>query len=249
MKRLEIFSLTILFYLSTSAAGNTATTGIIRQQNDDTARTFSVKTFDRIRITGPFVVTIIGGNSFSVKASGPSLDLGAMDVSNRNNTLLVQYTPVKRSENLNIEHGVVTVKITLPILKKAEFMELTRFSIRGFDEMEDLELIASSLANGFAEVNAKSLKFTVDDLSSLEAQGESERLKAFLQGKSTLKGYGLKVRSVAITVEGMSKAEISASEALDASANGMSNITYKGSPTIKKDSDSRSIIKAETIDK
>ncbi|GAB4033931.1 hypothetical protein GCM10028774_18600 [Spirosoma jeollabukense] len=172
-----------------------------------------------------------------------------MDVSTRSNTLLVQYTPVKRSENPNSEHGVVSVKITLPILKKAEFMELPRFSIRGFDEMKDLELIASSLANGFADVNAKNLKFTVDDLSSLEVQGESEILKAYLQGKSTLKGYGLKARSVAITVESMSKAEISASVALDATANGMSNITYKGRPTIKKDSDSRSIIKAETSDR
>ncbi len=248
MKRLEIFSIAILFYIcATSVVGMTIATDIIKQQNEDTVRTFSVKEFDRVRITGPFVVTIIGGTAFSVKASGPTPDLGLMNIGTRNSTLFVEYFPVKRSENPNIEHGVVNVKITLPILKKAEFLELTRFSIRGFDKMEDLELIASSLASGFAIINAQNLRFTVDKLSSLVVQGESERLKAFLQGKSNLKAYGLKVRSVTITVEGMSTAEVSASAALDATANGMSNITYKGIPTVRQDIDSKSSIKAETM--
>lgn len=201
MKHLVFFLLTIsvLFDISIqTAAGDTLPTGIESQPNDDTVRTFSVKTFDRVRITGPFVVTIMGGNSFSVKASGPSLDLGAMAISSQNGTLLVQYTPVKRSENPNIDHGVVTVRITLPILKKAEFMELTRFSIKGFNELEYLDLIASDMANGFAEVNARNLRFTVHQLSSLVVQGESDRLKALfarkvyleeLWSKSSLCGY------------------------------------------------------------
>jgi hypothetical protein len=146
-----------------------------------------------------------------VNATGSSTDLDAMDVSSRKGVLTIQYKPVKLGKDQSpvINREVVKVTITLPNLKRAEFQKLAHFTIEGFTRSETIELVASSLTNGSAELNADRVKLTIDGQSTVTVRGETGQLDARLQGKSELMAFGLETRSATIAAVGMSKAQVS----------------------------------------
>ena len=216
------------------------------RQPDDTGRDFPVQAFGQVTINDAFTVTVKAGSACSVKASGRAEDLNAMDVSTRKGVLTVQYKPIKMSKDQNpvINREVVTVTVTMPVLKKGEFRKMARFAIEGFSRSEFVELMAGSQATGSADLTTSRMKLSLDGQSSMTVRGETGQLEARLQGQSGLMAYDLKTRSASVVADGMSKAEVSVTDALQATANGSSQVMYKGQPTVKVSENGESTIKA-----
>ncbi len=227
----------------------TTRTNIPAQPMDDAIRDFPVQTFDEVNIGDAFTVTIKAGNAFSVKASGRAQDLDAMEVNTRKGTLTIRYKPVKMGKDQNpvINRETVTVTVTLPELKKADFQKLARFTIEGFKRSAFIELTTNNLSTGSADLNADRVKLTMNGRSSVTVRGETGQLEASLQGQSELLGYSLQTRSAIVAVGGMSKAQVSATDVLQATANGSSQVTYKGQPSVKAAENDSSTIKASTL--
>lgn len=215
--------------------------------NDDT-RDFPVQAFEQLKISDAFTVNVKAGSGFSVNATGRSADLDAMDVSLRKGVLTIQYKPIKMGKDQSpvINREVVKVTVTLPSFKRVEFQKQASFTIEGFDRFETIELVANSQSKGSVDVKANRMKLTIDGQSSVTVRGETGQLDARLQGESELMAYDLKTRSTSIAVVGMSKAQVSVSEALQATANGSSQISYKGKPTLQSSGDNTSTINGQT---
>lgn len=217
-------------------------------QLDDTERDFPVQTFEQVNINDAFTVTVKAGSTYSVKASGRAEDLKAVEVSTRKGVLTVQYKSIKLSKDRNpvINRERVYVTVTLPAFRKGEFRKMARFTIEGFGRSEFIELIVTNQATGSADLTTGRVKLTLDGQSSITLRGETGQLEARLQGQSGLMAYDLKTRSVTVVADGMSKAQVLATDALQATANGSSQVTYKGQPTLKVSENGESTIKAYT---
>ncbi|WP_298853006.1 DUF2807 domain-containing protein, partial [uncultured Sphingomonas sp.] len=81
-------------------------------------RSFGVDNFERIRVEGPYVVTVATGRSTSVKASGDRRALDAVNAEVQGRTLILR-PRLGAADNADGGAGLVTVAVTVFTLETA----------------------------------------------------------------------------------------------------------------------------------
>jgi hypothetical protein len=131
---------------------------------------------------------------------------------------------------------------------------LTSVALAGAASLTDTDPLTSSeislslggAARAFMVLDVGSLVVDAQGASVLNASGTAQRLDVTAEGASTVQLGELSVPEATVTVRGASRAAVTVTEQLVASASGASQITYGGDPgQVDDDADDTSRIRAE----
>lgn len=204
------------------------------------SRTFNVSNFDKLDLGSAFTIHVSHGSGYKVTASGRSSDLEDLEAKVSGGKLQVRYKD--RLGNRNRQR--VTVNITMPELSSVEFSGASRSDVTGFRNVKELGVSISGASSSTVEVDAERVMIDLSGASSVTLTGQAKRLQGDVSGATTLKAYDLKVASATVDISGASSARMHVTDKLDAQASGASNLTYRGSASLRSNTSGASSIRS-----
>jgi hypothetical protein len=164
----------------------------------------SVKSFDKIDVSGAFSVKIYVGESSSLKISGEENLMKFITTRVSGSTLKID-----TKKNLSPRKEIL-IEITTP----------------------NLEGIHAGGANNIYAENINTDLFYVDlsGAGNIEIEGVSRRLRAEISGAGNIEAKNLKAEEVRIAVSGAASANVYAKSSLEAAVSGVGSIDYYGNP-------------------
>jgi len=194
-------------------------------------RSYTVTSFQRVRVDGPYVVAIRTGRGSFARATGDAAALDRVKVRVEGTTLVVSVdpggwggTPGRASGPVRIEAG--TAEVTAATVNGAGSLEIDR--VRG------LEFGLNLQGNGLATIAAAEvdrLKIAVSGSGSVRVAGKVLALTAIVRGAGTLDASGLSATDAVIGAEGPAvvRAKVSGTAKVDAA--GVAAVELAGGPS------------------
>jgi hypothetical protein len=196
--------------------------------SSDAHETLELGEFDELEAFGNFVLTIKKSDEYKVEMSGEEYEFENVDIVNENGQLRIN-NKVRSFRNLRNEFPDLSIVVLTPDL---ESIHISGKIDTEMDEFEASDLFISLDGNSKLRLNGEfeELEGKMEGMTELDVSGQAEKIKFQISGASMLKAYELKSRDVEISTRGASKAEVYASDFLDANADGISLIKYRGRP-------------------
>jgi Putative auto-transporter adhesin, head GIN domain len=195
-----------------------------------TSRNYSVPSFDRIRIDGPYKVELRTNVSPFARATGSPLSLDGLSVGVEGRTLVVRRGSGGWGGYDGEDRGPVTVEVGTPDLKTAWINGAGALSI---DKVRGLSFDLSIQGAGVAKigsVDVDQLKAGVSGAGSVTLSGRAARLTATIRGTSSFEGDALQVKDAVIGAEGPSTVKANIANSAKVDALGLASVTLTGHP-------------------
>ena len=192
-------------------------------------RNFGIRSFEKIRVEGPYLVRLKTGVAPFARAKGSQAALDRIDLEMRGNVLLVRAGPFDRNPSaaalspVEIELG--THDLTSAWLNGAGTLQIDKIRGLSFDVS-----VQGSGAMGIARADVDHLRVAVSGTAAAIIAGKAPRLTTTVRGISTLDAGALQIKEAVIGAEGAAtvKAHVTDTAKLDAS--GPATITLTGDP-------------------
>ena len=162
--------------------------------------------------------------SVSVKARKETMKHIVTEV--KNGTLIIKIDNWKKRIR-----GGMDVTIHVPNLNKISASGGSDVYGKGNWEMDDLAISLSGGSDLEMELVANRLECNASGGSDIDLRGSADEIKINCSGGSDVEARKFMVRHCTVNASGGSDVEIHASESINASASGASDITYKGNPS------------------
>ena len=194
-------------------------------------RNYSVTSFDRIRIDGPYQVSLKTNVAPFAKASGTQASLDGVSIKVEGRTLIVRTDRSGGWGGYPGEgRGPVTITLGTHDLSTAWVNGAGALMI---DKVKGLSFELAVQGSGVARidsVNVDQLRIGLAGSASTRLAGKALKLTATVRGTSSLDGEALAIKDAVIGAEGPSlvKAAISGTAKIDAL--GLASVTLTGSP-------------------
>lgn len=210
--------LTAAALLLTAAAGEAATT----------ERGFTVTSFDRVRVEGPFVVTVATGKAVSARARGDAAALDRVQLRVEGRTLLVR-AGTSWGGFADGRQGPVTIALTTPALDSAILLGNGSLDV---DRMKAARVIVTVEGSGRAtirQIEADNASLAIAGSGSLAASGTARVGSVIARGQSSLDARGLTVADLTVVAESASPVAITATRSARVTASGLGPVEVDGS--------------------
>jgi hypothetical protein len=195
-------------------------------------RNFSVTSFDRIRIDGPYQVTLTTNVAPFAKASGSQAALDGVSIKVEGRTMIVRADSSGAWGGYNGENrGPVTITLGTHDLSNAWVNgagALAVNKIRGLTF--DLAIQGSGVAR-IDEVNVDQLRIGLSGSASTRLAGKALKMTATVRGSSSLDAEGLAVKDAVIGAEGPALVRAAVSNSAKVDAIGLASVTLAGMPS------------------
>ena len=166
---------------------------------------FEVKYFDKISINGAYVVKILRGDAIKVTADGRESDIEKLQVRAENNTLKIENEAKFGSSGNNKRIGLT---ITLPTIKSLGLAGATVAQVKGFNNLNDLEVEITGASKTLIDANAQLLDLSVSGASKVVLRGKANTLKADLAGACEINAEAMQIQSADVSAVGASRANL-----------------------------------------
>lgn len=193
-------------------------------------RTLSVTSFDRIRVDGPFKVTLTTGVAPFARVTGSSSAIDRVSVDVQGRTLVVRPSlsswggyPGEATGPAEIVLG--THDLSQAWLNGAGSLSIDR--VRGLTFGFDLQ---GSGSVAIANMDVDQLRVGLNGAGSATLAGKAPKLTAIVRGVSSLDASALQVKDAAIGAEGPAQIKASVTGTLKLDARGTSTIDIAGTP-------------------
>ncbi len=229
MKNVRITSVLLLTALSLC----TISCDVLQQTVDPknaVEESFDVKNFDGLEIGNAFEVTVTKGSDYKIMASGDSRDIDDLVVKERNGTLEVYYR-----NNWRLRRFKMSIEIEMPTLKEVEFSGAVEANVKGFDNLDELEIDLSGASKATFITNAKTYDIDLSGASTLELEGKSDKIFAELSGASTLNAFSTDAADASLNLSGASNGRVNIAQQLKVTASGASKVCYRGAAKVESD--------------
>lgn len=189
-----------------------------------TTRTLTVQDFNQVEIAGEFEVLVKYSPNYSAVLTGQERDLADIRTRLIDGQLIIDFARYRAFRKK------VLLIITLPSLKEVILAGVTTGRVEGFNEPDALRAEVSGESSMQLNVQAPFLQLFASGISSITAQGTTDRLEAEASGKSTIDAYAVPVTKANVEASGESVAKVQVVHWIIADASGKSKIYYKGNP-------------------
>lgn len=195
-------------------------------------RNYSVTSFDRIRVDGPYEVRLRTNVAPFARASGSQASLDGVSIKVEGRTLIVRTNasagwggyPGEGRGPVKIEVG--THDLTTAWVNGAGAVMIDKVRGLGFD----LAIQGSGVARiDVADVDQ--MKIGLSGSASARIGGRAAKLTATVRGTSSLDGESLAVKDAVIGAEGPSLVRARVSGTAKVDALGLASVTFGGSPS------------------
>jgi hypothetical protein len=194
-------------------------------------RSFGITSFTKIRVEGPYRVTLATGVAPFAKASGSSTALDRVAIENRGDTLVVHTDPSAWGGYPGQDPGPVEVTVGTHDLTNASLMGAGSLSI---DRVGGLSFALSVQGSGAAEIGdseADRLEVNLAGTASAKLKGHAGDLTALVRGLSSLDAANLAASNAHITADGSATIDANASDTARVDAWGPATIRLSGRPS------------------
>lgn len=193
-------------------------------------RNYSVTSFDRIRVDGPYKVELHTNVAPYARASGSALSLDGLSVTVEGRTLIVRKGSGGWGGYSGENRGPVTIELGTPELKTAWINGAGALSVdrvRGLDF--DLSIQGSGLAR-IDRVEVDQFKLGISGAASARLAGSVKKLTAVIRGTSTLEADELQVTDAVIGAEGPAVIRANVSNSAKVDVLGLATVALAGNP-------------------
>jgi hypothetical protein len=195
-----------------------------------TSRNFGIRSFEKIRVEGPYRVTLKTGVAPFARAKGTASALDRIDLEMRGDTLIVRAGPFAKKPSAESLSPVEVELGTHDLFSAA----LTGSGSLAVDKVKGLKFDLSVQGAGVAEIG----QVTVDQLSlnlggnaAARLAGKSKQLTAVLRGLSTLDISGLDVADAVLGAEGPSTIRATITQSAKIDGRGTASFALAGRPS------------------
>jgi hypothetical protein len=193
-------------------------------------RTYTIGSFDRVRVAGPFEVRLVVGGSPGARAEGDSDLLDRVEVEVNGGTLVVSMGINGWGERGAAASSVPVVTLSTPRLQSATVNGGGRLTI---EDMEGQALTLMVTGSGSIEatgLDARQLDATVIGTGSLRLAGEAAKARLASNGPASIDATGLEVDDLTLRTDGAGETHVAARYTADVNAVGVGRVVVDGSP-------------------
>ena len=194
-------------------------------------RNFGVTSFTKVRVEGPFKVTLATGVAPFAKANGSSIALDRVDVDVQGDTLVVRSSASSWGGYPGTDPGPVEISIGTHDLTNAWLSGAGTLAI---DRVRGLSFALSVQGSGRAEigsVDADQMNVSVVGSGSARLAGRAKKLTALARGLAELDAGGLAAKDATIGAEGATTIDANVTDAATVDASGPATIRLTGRPS------------------
>jgi hypothetical protein len=198
---------------------------------DAATRNFGITSFTKVRVDGPFKVSLATGVAPFAQASGSSAALDRVEIDVRGDTLVVHGSVSSWGGYPGASTGPIEVSLGTHDLGGAWLNGAGTLAI---DKVKGLSFALSVQGSGRAEIGAVSadqMNVSVVGTASAKLGGETRKLTALVRGISTLDAAGLAAADATIGAEGAATIDANVSNAASVAASGPATIRLTGQPS------------------
>ena len=193
-------------------------------------RNFGINSFEKVRVEGPFRVTLATGVAPFARASGSPAALDRVAIELRGNTLVVRSSqsswggyPGRDSGPVEISLG--THDLTTAWLHGSGALAIDRVRGLSFDLS-----IQGSGSGAIGQVSVDQLNVSVVGTASATLAGRAGKVTAIVRGISTLDAAGLAVKDATIGADGAATISANVTNAVKVDGSGPATIRLAGRP-------------------
>ena len=194
------------------------------------SRNFGVSGFDRVRVEGPFAVTLITGTAPFAKATGSAKGIDGVSIRVEGTTLIISADRSAWS-SAGSPAGPVTIAVGTHELDYAAVSgtgSLAIDKVRGLD----FSLTVSGAGQAsIAHVDIDQFKLALAGSGDTRLAGKAGKFTAIVRGAASLDASGLIAKDLALTAMGPATIKAFASGDAKVAAGGTSTVTLTGSPS------------------
>ena len=199
-------------------------------------RSYSVATFDGLRVDGAFTVAVTSGPGPSVRVTGRQADIDVITVRVEAGTLIIRAPSLARIDRATAGQGMA-VTITAPRLRAVALSGSGAVSV---DRLQgDVVRIGAGGTGQVAvgQVSAGRLEATLTDGGELDVAGRVDRALVTMIGAPVLRASDLAVGDLTLNAQGDSRAAARATQRARIVAGGPSRVLIAGNPDCQVRSD------------
>lgn len=191
-------------------------------------RGFTITSFDRIRVEGPFVVTLTTGRPVSARATGDAAALDRLRLRVEGRTLLVR---VDRTDSgfAQSRQGPLTIALSTPDLGTAILLGSGSLAI---DRIKGARVILTVEGSGRLAVDAieaDNLSLAIAGSGRISAGGRARVGAAIARGAAEIDAPGLIVDDLVLTSESAGPVVLGARRSARVTASGLGPVRVPGS--------------------
>ena len=199
-------------------------------RTDAAERNFSVTSFTRIRVDGPYKVSLAVGVAPFATASGSPIALDGVTIDVQGSTLVVRADRAAWGGYSGQSNGPVEIRLGTHELSGAYVNGSGSLAI---DQVKGLTFDLSVQGSGSATIDRVAVdqfKLGLAGAASARLTGSAQRVTAIVRGSSIADADSLKARDVVVGADGPSIIRLNASDTAKVDANGVASVTLTGSP-------------------
>jgi hypothetical protein len=193
-------------------------------------RNFGVTSFEKVRVDGPFKVTLKTGVAPFAKASGSQAALDRVAIEMRGDTLVVHGNLDSWGGYPGEESGPVEISLGTHDLGSAW---VNGSGVLSIDRVKGLKFGLSVQGSGAGEIgqaNVDQLSVTVVGSASARLAGEAGKMTAVIRGISSLDAGALSAKDATLGAEGSSTIAADVSNSVTVNASGPATVRLSGGP-------------------
>lgn len=194
------------------------------------SRNFGIRSFEKIRVEGPYRVTLKTGTAPFARAKGPPGALDRIDLEMRGDVLIVRAALAAKSAS-NAALAPVDIELGTHDLESATLTGSGSLSVDKVKALKfDIVALGASSVD-IAKVDVDQLSLTLGGNAASRLSGKSKQMKAVLRGLSTLDASGLAVSDAEFGADGPTTIRANIDKAVEIEARGTASIVLAGQPS------------------
>jgi hypothetical protein len=195
-----------------------------------TQRSFSINSFDRIRVDGPYKVTLRTNVAPYARAGGTAASIDGVSIKVEGRTLVIRAGSGGWGGYPGEGRGPVSIEVGTHDLSAAYINgpgALTVDRVRGLGF--ELSIQGSGVAR-IDRVDVDQMKVGISGAATTQLAGRTAKLTATVRGTSSFEADGLQVKDAVIGAEGPSTVRLGVTNSAKVDASGLATVTLTGNP-------------------
>jgi hypothetical protein len=194
-------------------------------------RNYSVNSFDRIRVDGPYKVKLTTGVPPFAIAKGSNIAVDRVSVAVEGRTLIVRQNPGSWGGYPGQAPGPVEIELGTHDLSQAWLNGAGTLAINQVRGLTFELALQGSGSAAIGDADVDQLKIGISGAGSVKIAGKAPQLTAIIRGTSTLDASGLTAKDALVGAEGPSDVRFVATSTAKVDARGTSSVSVGGKPS------------------
>ena len=197
-------------------------------------KTYQVKSFDALRVSGIYELRLTQGGTESVKVEADENLLQYFNVANEGNALVIDMEKLDK-KNVNFKSkSKMIVHVTFKKVNSMETKTIGDVVSTGNLSFDNVEISSKGVGNVKLDVTASKFNLRSKGVGNIVLSGKAESAEITNSGVGSLEAGNFVVQSMDIHNTGMGSAEVNAVKDLKMKASGWGKVTNKGAAPVPK---------------